>query len=155
MPKAIFFAAALALAFLETFVVVSEPFWIIEFFKPATSSDVNSIVTGFTLASLIVDPALTFFIMFSLGRRLAAAVELPSVLLWILVGSVAGTYGCLGVISVYADAVGLFQAFENQLTMDLLYDPFGSLRISLVGFASLAFAYFVSRSHAATDQIAP
>lgn len=154
-PRTVFFAAALALAFVETFVVVSEPFWIIEFFRPASASDVNSIVSGFNVASLVVDPVVVFLVMFSLGRRLAATVELPSVLVWVLLGAVIGTYGCLAGITAHAYLTGLLQPFIPQLTLDLLYDAFGALRLSLVAFASLTFAYFVSRSRAEPVQIVP
>ncbi len=154
-PKTILFLVASALAIVDTFVVASEPFWIVQLFKPSTSADVNSIVMWFTIAALLVDPAATFVIMFALGSRLAETLEFPSSLFPLLLGAVVGTYSCLAAITAYSWYTGLFQAFIPQLGNDLLYDAFGAFRLALVAFASLAFAYFVRRGSVRADQIVP
>ncbi len=154
-PKTMLFLAALALGVVDTFVVASEPFWILQFFKPTTSADVNSIVFWFSIASLVIDPAATFLVMFALGFKMAESLEFPSSLFPLLLGAVVGTYTSLAAITAYSWYAGLFQAFIPQLGNDLLYDAFGAFRLALVAFASLAFAYFVRRGSVRADQIVP
>ncbi len=113
--------------------------------KPSTPAEVNSIVEGFNIASLLVDPALVFLVMFTMGRRVDPAGDFDRTMGSLLVGTVAGTYVCLVAIASYSYSVGLFGAFQNQFELDLLYDAFGALRLSLVGFAGLAISYLIGR----------
>ncbi len=138
-------AVALILGMAETFIVASEPFWIIQFFRPTSPADVNNIVEGFNIASLLVDPALVFMVMFMLGRDMDLAGDFSRTMGSLLVGTVVGTYLCLAAVAVYAYWQGLLGAFEHQLGLDLLYDAFGAFRLSLVAFAGLALSYLAVR----------
>jgi len=146
------FLAGFLFGLTETFVVASQPFWVIEFFKPVTQSSLNSIAEGFTIASLLIDPVAVFFAMFLMGGRFDMRLDFGPVLLSFLAGTVIGTYTCLLLISGYALSAGLWQPFEPQFELDLLYDAFGALRLALVGFSWLAFAYFARRHASATHQ---
>jgi hypothetical protein len=134
----------------ETFIVASQPFWVIEFFKPITQSSLNSIGEGFTISSLLVDPVAVFLAMFFLGGRFDVSLDFGSALLSFLGGTVLGTYTCLLLISGYALSASLWQPFEPQFVLDLLYDGLGALRMALVGFSGLALAYFARRSVSVT-----
>ncbi len=143
--RASLLAAALTLGLIETFIVASEPFWIIQFFKPTTPTDINNIVEGFNIASLLVDPALVFLIMFLMGKSMDPAGDFSRTMGSLLLGAVVGTYISLAALAVYAYWQGLFGAFEHQLWLDLLYDAFGAFRLSLVAFAGLAISYLAVR----------
>ena len=53
--QGLLFFAGFFFGLIETFVVASQPFWVIEF-KPATQSTLNLIGEGFTITSLLIDP---------------------------------------------------------------------------------------------------
>jgi hypothetical protein len=148
------FFAGFFFGLIETFVVASQPFWVIEFFKPATQSTLNLIGEGFTITSLLIDPVAVFLAMFFMGERFDISFDFSSVLLSFVGGTVLGTYTCLFLISAYALSAGFWQPFEPQFELDLLYDGLGALRIALVGFSGLALAYF-SRRHVSATRTSP
>lgn len=123
-----------------------------QFFRPVTQTSLNLIGEGFTITSLLIDPVAVFLVMFFMGGRFDISFDFSSVLLSLVGGTVLGTYTCLLLISGYALSVGLWQPFESQFELDLLYDGLGALRTALVGFSGLALAYFTRRRVSATNQ---
>ena len=108
-------------------------------------ANVNLVIEGFNVASLLIDPAIVFLVMFLIGKDMDPAGDFSRTIGSLLVGTVVGTYLCLTGVALYAYWVGLFDAFEHQLGLDILYDAFGAFRLSLVAFAGLTISYLSVR----------
>jgi hypothetical protein len=139
---------------------VAAPFLLFDLVFPLagiapTIDNIELVSTSTALTSLIIDPVVVFLAMFLLGRGLDLRTEYVSVLVSLVVGTLAGTYGCLLLIGAYSTFVGRLSSALPFILTDMVFYGIGAFRLALVGFAGFALAHFVAHSSTAATQTRP
>jgi len=135
----------------ETTVVASQPI-LFRLAQPVTAATAGLISTTTAGLSIIIDPILVFAAMFVLGSGIDIPQEYLTIFAGLLLGVLAGTAVSFGAITLIL--IFIAPGFVDTgpfVTNGAFFYGVGSLRLSLVGFAGLAMAYFSrSRGMAAT-----
>ncbi len=149
------FVTGLALGFVETFIVASEPFFLVSSIFPHTEPLLGTLLTVLSVSSLVIDPVIVFLVMFFIGRNSDLPSDFMSIFVSVLCGAFVGTFGCLALLAGYSLVSGLFQILEPPLVGDLLLDGLGAFRMALVAFAGFALAYFIRAQHEVKVKASP
>jgi hypothetical protein len=140
------FVISAVLGYVETSIVATPGLWYLQLLTwfGDTSYDLSAISTTLSLAPFAIDPAIGFVAMFLIGRRFDLSFVFARTFTVLLFGTTVGTFGYLLSVAVYAVGIGAFSDIQTGFTGDLVFVAFGTVRLTLVGFAGLAAAYFTS-----------
>lgn len=138
--------AVFVLAVLQTFILVSQPLWFRFLFSTLglaiNTENVQFLSTVLTIGSLLLEPVATFLVMYAIGLTADLGSAPTSYLSGLLVGALAGTFGCVAAMTVYYIHIGEGSILGGSYLASLTSYGIGAFRMALVAFAGLALAHF-------------